>query len=79
MGNRLLPLRCGFNDLPQSDTWAAIQRGLPRALRLGFYVNGLNNCVLDLIVLLLVFLMNHLPTVKNGGQTSIHHCWRAPK
>ncbi len=30
------PLQHGFNKLPQSDAWAAIRRGWPRALRLGF-------------------------------------------
>ena len=33
---RLPPLRCRFNESPQSNAWAAIRRGRPRALRRGF-------------------------------------------
>jgi hypothetical protein len=33
---RLPPLWCRFNESPQSDAWAAIQRVWPRALRRGF-------------------------------------------
>ena len=32
----LPPLQYGFNQLPQSDAWAAIQRGQPKALKLDF-------------------------------------------
>jgi len=30
------------------------------------------------ILLLLVFVMNRLPTIENGGRNSIHHRRRAP-
>ncbi len=33
---RLPPLQHRFNESPQSDVWAAIQRGWPRAVTLGF-------------------------------------------
>jgi hypothetical protein len=36
MVSHLPPLWLEFNELPQSDAWAAIQRDWPRALMLGF-------------------------------------------
>jgi hypothetical protein len=41
--------------------------------------NRLKKCVINLIVLLLMFSTNRSPDVENGGQNGIHHQRQATK
>jgi hypothetical protein len=68
----------GCIDLPNQTQGTSLEGAGQERLGL-VLINGLNNCLINLILWLLVFLMNHLPTAKNGGQNNIDRQWWAPK
>jgi hypothetical protein len=61
----------GCIDLPNPMQGTSLEGAGQERLGLILY-ESINYCLINLILLLLVFLMNCSPAVKNGGQNGIH-------